>query len=183
MVISDALVGADLSGGPQAMWPDKPLAPESALVKDHQGSKGPKDSRGVGTTVAWAHVLIVLHWQGEGGSAGGGPEGRGGASLLTDMSDTLEKLTEIYDVQIYGGKQKGSGGDGKTGKEKVSDTAMSSLHYDNMSPMLQRHHKIALAKKQITSIDPPPLAASCSKDAAGRKERASCDTGAAVCLT
>jgi len=38
------------------------------------------------------------------------------------MSDTLEKLTEIYDVQIYGGKQKGSGGDEKTGKEKVSDT-------------------------------------------------------------
>lgn len=35
--------------------------------------------------------------------------------------------------------------------------AMSSLHYDNMSPVLQRHHKIALAKKQITSIDPPPL--------------------------
>lgn len=33
---------------------------------------------------------------------------------------------------------------------------MSSLHYDNMSPMLQRHHKIALAKKQITSIDPSP---------------------------
>lgn len=32
MVISDAPVGADLSGGPQAMWPDKPLAPESALV-------------------------------------------------------------------------------------------------------------------------------------------------------
>ncbi len=31
-MISDALVGADLSGGPQAMWPDKPLAPESALV-------------------------------------------------------------------------------------------------------------------------------------------------------
>lgn len=60
---------------------------------------------------------------------------------------------------------------------------MSSLHYDNMSPMLQRHHKIVLAKKQITSIDPPPLAPSCSRDAAGRKERASCDTGAAVCLT
>ncbi|KAJ4939655.1 hypothetical protein JOQ06_029098 [Pogonophryne albipinna] len=37
------------------------------------------------------------------------------------MSDTLEKLTEIYDVQIYGGKQKGSGGDGKTGKEKWGD--------------------------------------------------------------
>lgn len=35
--------------------------------------------------------------------------------------------------------------------------AMSSLHYDNMSPMLQRHHKIVLAKKQITSIDPPRL--------------------------
>lgn len=34
---------------------------------------------------------------------------------------------------------------------------MSSLHYDNMSPTLQRHHKIALAKKQITSIDPPLL--------------------------
>lgn len=34
--------------------------------------------------------------------------------------------------------------------------AMSSLHYDNM--MLQRHHEIALAKKQITSIDPPPPA-------------------------
>jgi len=34
--------------------------------------------------------------------------------------------------------------------------AMSSLHDDNMSPVLQRHHKIALAKKQITSIDPPP---------------------------
>lgn len=34
---------------------------------------------------------------------------------------------------------------------------MSSLHYDNMSPMLQRHHKIVLAKKQITSIDPPRL--------------------------
>lgn len=32
MVISDAPVGADLSGGPRAMWPDKPLAPESALV-------------------------------------------------------------------------------------------------------------------------------------------------------
>lgn len=32
MVISDAPAGADLSGGPQAMWPDKPLAPESALV-------------------------------------------------------------------------------------------------------------------------------------------------------
>lgn len=32
MVISDAPLGADLSGGPQAMWPDKPLAPESALV-------------------------------------------------------------------------------------------------------------------------------------------------------
>lgn len=32
MVISDAPVGADLSGGPQAMWPDKPLAPESARV-------------------------------------------------------------------------------------------------------------------------------------------------------
>lgn len=36
MVISDALVGADLSGGPQAMWPDKPLAPESALVRRTQ---------------------------------------------------------------------------------------------------------------------------------------------------
>lgn len=32
MVISDAPVGADLSRGPQAMWPDKPLAPESAVV-------------------------------------------------------------------------------------------------------------------------------------------------------
>lgn len=32
MVISDAPVGADLSGEPQAMWPDKPLAPESARV-------------------------------------------------------------------------------------------------------------------------------------------------------
>lgn len=32
MVISDAPAGADLSGGPQAMWPDKPLAPESAPV-------------------------------------------------------------------------------------------------------------------------------------------------------
>lgn len=31
-MISDAPVGADLSGEPQAMWPDKPLAPESALV-------------------------------------------------------------------------------------------------------------------------------------------------------
>lgn len=32
-VISDAPVGgADLSGWPRAMWPDKPLAPESALV-------------------------------------------------------------------------------------------------------------------------------------------------------
>ncbi len=36
MVISDAPVGADLSGGPQAMWPDKPLAPESALVRRTQ---------------------------------------------------------------------------------------------------------------------------------------------------
>lgn len=32
MVISDAPVGADLPRGPQAMWPDKPLAPESAVV-------------------------------------------------------------------------------------------------------------------------------------------------------
>lgn len=32
MVISDAPVGADLAEGPQAMWPDKPLAPESVLV-------------------------------------------------------------------------------------------------------------------------------------------------------
>lgn len=32
MVISDAPVGADLSEGPQAMWPDKPLAPESVLL-------------------------------------------------------------------------------------------------------------------------------------------------------
>lgn len=36
MVISDAPVGADLSGGPQAMWPDKPLAPESARVGQTQ---------------------------------------------------------------------------------------------------------------------------------------------------
>jgi len=32
MVISDAPVGPDLSGGPQALWPDNPLAPESASV-------------------------------------------------------------------------------------------------------------------------------------------------------
>ncbi len=57
-----------------------------------------------------------------GGSGGCGPEGRGGASLLTDMPDAQEKLTEIYDVQIYGGKQKGSRGDRKTGKDKVNDT-------------------------------------------------------------
>lgn len=37
----------------------------------------------------------------------GGPEGRGVLSLLKDMTDTQEKLTEIYVVQIYGGKQKG----------------------------------------------------------------------------
>lgn len=30
------------------------------------------------------------------------------------MPDTQEKLTEIYDAQIYGGKQKGSLGDRKT---------------------------------------------------------------------
>lgn len=51
---------------------------------------------------------------------------------------------------------------------------MSSLLY-NMSPMLQQHHKIAPAKEQITSIDPPPPAPppapSCSRDAAGRKEK------------
>jgi len=73
-----------------------------------------------------SHSLVLL-WQRErererGGRGGGGPGGRGGVSLLTDMPDTQEKLTEIYDVQIYGGKQKGNRGDRKTGKEKVSDT-------------------------------------------------------------
>lgn len=55
---------------------------------------------------------------------------------------------------------------------------MSSLHYNNMSPTLQQQHEIALAKKQITSIDPnppphhpPPPAPSCFGDGAGRKER------------
>lgn len=36
LVISDAPVGADLSGSPQAMWPDKPLALESAAVGQTQ---------------------------------------------------------------------------------------------------------------------------------------------------
>lgn len=41
------------------------------------------------------------------------------------MPDTQEKLTEIYDVQIYGGKQKGKSRrqkNRKRGKDKVSDT-------------------------------------------------------------
>lgn len=134
------------------------------------------------------------------------------------MPDTQEKLTEIYDAQMYRSKQKGRLRDGKTerqsrrgrGRERsvfivpaesegsivrrlwglcrvttggtalwpaqlsflVSSRglylaapqrchcdlfkAMSSSRYDNMSLVLRRHHKIALAKKQITSIDPAP---------------------------
>lgn len=34
---------------------------------------------------------------------------------------------------------------------------MSSLQYDNMSPVLQQHHQITPAKKQIAPIDPPLL--------------------------
>lgn len=64
---------------------------------------------------------------------------------------------------------------------------MSSLLY-NMSPMLQQHHKIAPAKEQITSIDPPPpsplLLLPVLEMLLAGKRRASGDTGsAAVCLT
>lgn len=53
--------------------------------------------------------------------------------------------------------------------------AMSSSRHDNMSLALQRHHRIAAAKKQIASIDPaplqpPPYTPSCFSDA-NRQER------------
>lgn len=40
------------------------------------------------------------------------------ASLLTDVPDTQKTLTEIYDLQIYGGKQKESGGEKKQEKRE-----------------------------------------------------------------
>lgn len=55
---------------------------------------------------------------GRGLRGGGGPEERGGASLLTDVPDTQKTLTEIYDLQIYGGKQKESGGKKKQEKRE-----------------------------------------------------------------
>ncbi|KAK2891716.1 hypothetical protein Q8A73_017381 [Channa argus] len=121
------------------MWPDKPLAPESALVGRTQlaPDRPPQPPRHSQNPLAAATVTSLpgatatsyrsntqpgtrfwesgdhaenLHSPSYSGreSGGSGPEGKGGASLLTDMPDTQEKLTEIYDVQIYGGKQKGS---------------------------------------------------------------------------
>lgn len=51
---------------------------------------------------------------------GGGIRGAGRALVINRYARHSEKLTEIYDVQIYGGKQKGRGR--KTGKDQVSDT-------------------------------------------------------------
>lgn len=56
---------------------------------------------------------------------------------------------------------------------------MSSLQYDNMSPVLQQHHQITPAKKQIASIDPLLLLFPAS-DAAGRKARRSPDAAAGL---
>lgn len=56
----------------------------------------------------WGFSFISCSLTERGGVEGGGPVGRGWASLLTDMPDSQEKLTEIYVVQIHRGKQKGS---------------------------------------------------------------------------
>lgn len=50
---------------------------------------------------------------------GGWIWGEGRALVINRYSRHSEKLTEIYDVQIYGGKQKGR--DRKTGKDQASD--------------------------------------------------------------
>lgn len=58
-------------------------------------------------------------WQGEDGAwrVGGGFTGVGRALVINRYARHSEKLTEIYDVQIYGSKQKGRGI--KTGKEVI----------------------------------------------------------------
>lgn len=67
--------------------------------------------------------------------------------------------------------------------------AMSSSRHDNMSLALQRHHRIAAAKKQIASIDPAPpsnphpIRLPVLVTLTGRKEEASRDKEAAFCLT
>lgn len=54
------------------------------------------------------------------GGGWGGIRGERRALVINRYARHSEELTEIYDVQIYGGKQKGRGR--KTGKDQASDT-------------------------------------------------------------